>query len=292
MEQRIIKGIGGFYYVKTADGVLECKAKGIFRKRNISPVPGDFVRLEQEKDSCMIAEILPRKNLFVRPPVANVDLFFIVVSTVQPVPSTLVVDKLCAIAVDKGTRPVILVTKTDLHSADDFAHCYTHSTIPVFSVNAETEEGLDAVRALLPGTFSVFCGNSGVGKSTLLSALVPRLDLETGVISKKLGRGRHTTREVTLYEAYGGFVADTPGFASLEMERACFIPKENLQFAFPEMERYFGLCKFTGCSHTAEKGCAVRQARVDGLLDETRYASYVTMYEEAKLTADWQREGR
>ena len=288
-ENIIIKGIGGFYYVKTADGVLECRAKGIFRKRGISPVAGDFVTLEEEAGTHVIAEILPRKNVFVRPPVANVDNFFIVASTVQPVPSTLVIDKLTAIAVDKGAAPIILITKTDLEASHRLTACYAHSGIPLFNVSAESGEGMDAVRALLHNKLSVFCGNSGVGKSTLLSALVPNVTLETGTISKKLGRGRHTTREVTLYETCGGFVADTPGFASLEMEKACFIPKENLQYAFPDLERYFGQCKFTGCSHTVEKGCAVRAALEAGALDETRYASYVMLYDEAKETLDWQR---
>lgn len=289
MNNQIIKGIGGFYYVKTADGVVECKAKGIFRKRKITPVAGDYVTLEYEAGTAMIAEILPRRNVFVRPPIANVDLFFVVVSTVEPVPSTLVVDKLCAIATHKGAQPMILITKTDLKQAQDFISCYQNSGIPVYSVNAQTGEGLASIRALLPGKLSVFCGNSGVGKSTLLSALVDELELETGDISKKLGRGRHTTREVTLYEAFGGLVADTPGFASLEMERACSIPKEELQFAFPEIENLFGQCKFTGCSHRTEKGCAVRAAVENGELDETRYASYLALYRDADEIPDWQR---
>ncbi|MEG1381961.1 MAG: GTPase RsgA, partial [Ruthenibacterium sp.] len=145
----IIKGIGGFYYVKTADGVLECKAKGIFRKRKITPVAGDFVRLETEGGTHSIAEILPRKNVFVRPPIANVDQFFIVASTVQPVPSTLVIDKLTAIAVDKNTTPILLITKTDLHSGDWLSAAYAHSGIPIISVNVETGEGLAPVKAML-----------------------------------------------------------------------------------------------------------------------------------------------
>ena len=285
----IIKGIGGFYYVKTADGVCECKAKGIFRKRKITPVAGDIVRLEQEAGTFVIADILPRKNVFVRPPIANVDNFFVVVSTVQPVPSTLVVDKLTAIAVDKGAVPIIIMTKTDLCVADEFAAKYQHSGIPVLTVNAQTGEGVETLQSMLKDKISVFSGNSGVGKSTLLSAILPDTTLETGIISKKLGRGKHTTREVTLYEACGGLVADTPGFASLEMSSACFIPKENLEYAFPDIERYFGKCKFTGCSHTVEKGCAVRAALDAGELDATRYASYVALYDEAKETKDWQR---
>ncbi len=288
-QNYIIKGVGGFYYVKTADGVLECRAKGIFRKRGLTPVAGDNVRVETEGGSPVVAEILPRKNVFVRPPIANVDNFFIVVSTVQPSPSTLVTDKLSAIAVDKGAQPVLVLTKDDLHSADEFAALYEHSGIPVIRANAATGEGLDAIRARLDGSLSVFSGNSGVGKSTLLSALLPDVRLETGEISKKLGRGRHTTREVTLYEAHGGLVADTPGFASLDMASAGNIDKDDLQFAFPEIARLFGKCRFTGCAHIAESGCAVREALERGEIGETRYASYAELYNEAKERKQWQK---
>lgn len=289
LENYIIKGIGGFYYVHTSDGIVECKPKGIFRKRKITPVAGDHVCLERQADTWVISEILPRKNVFVRPPIANVDQFFVVVSTVQPVPSTLVIDKLTAIAVDHGAQPVLLITKTDLDGADELKKCYAHSQIPLLCVNAASGEGLDALREMLGGKLSVFCGNSGVGKSTLLSALLPDRVLETGEISRKLGRGRHTTREVQIYECCGGLVADTPGFASLDMERAASISKENLQFAFPDIARYFGECQFTGCSHLVEKGCAVRRALEQGELDQTRYDSYVALYQEAKQSESWQR---
>lgn len=284
MEQKpyIVKGIGGFYYVKTADGVVECKAKGIFRKRGITPVAGDYVAIQKEAGTWVITEILPRKNVFVRPPVANVDQFFIVASTVQPVPSTLVIDKLSAIAVDRDAQPILVITKGDLHGPDELEQCYRTAGFPVLCVNAASGQGLDDVRAMLAGKLSVFSGNSGVGKSTLLGALMPGLHLETGEISQKLGRGRHTTREVVLYEAYGGLVADTPGFASLDMARAAAIPKENLELAFPDIARLFGQCRFTGCSHLSETGCAVREAVQKGEISRTRYESYVAMYEQAK----------
>lgn len=287
-DNYIVKGVGGFYYVKTGGVVVECRARGIFRKRRITPVAGDAVRVETEGGAPVIAEILPRKNVFVRPPVANVDQMFLVASTVQPSPSTLVLDKLSAIAVDGGAQPVLIITKTDLGDAKVLADCYARSGLPVLRVNAKTGEGVEAVRARLQGKLSVFCGNSGVGKSTLLSALLPGQTLETGEISRKLGRGRHTTREVTLYETDGGLVADTPGFASLDMERAAYIPKENLQFAFPEIARHFGQCRFTGCSHTAETGCAVRAALNAGEIDPTRYESYVALYEQAKEIKEWE----
>lgn len=284
----IVKGIGGFYYVKTANGILECKAKGIFRKRKITPVAGDKVRVEQENGGNIIADILPRKNVFVRQPVANVDNFFIVVSTVEPVPSTLVIDKLAAIAADKEATPILLITKTDLQKEDELIQCYACSGLQVITVNPQTQEGFAQIKTLLADKLSVFSGNSGVGKSTLLGALLPELTLETGTISKKLGRGRHTTREVTLYEAFNGLVADTPGFASLDMERACFIAKENLQYAFPDIAQHIGKCKFTDCAHMSEKGCAVRAALEEGSLAQSRYDSYVTLYNEAKEVKDWQ----
>lgn len=278
----IVKGIGGFYYVKTADGIVECRAKGIFRRRGVTPVAGDRVRLEHEAGTAVIAEILPRKNVFVRPPVANVDQFFIVASTVQPVPSTLVIDKLSAIAVDRGAQPVLVITKGDLYGADTLAQCYSTAGFPVLCVNAATGEGLAPLRDMLAGKLSVFSGNSGVGKSTLLGALMPGCELETAEISQKLGRGRHTTREVVLYEAHGGLVADTPGFASLDMARAAAIPKENLELAFPDIARLFGQCRFTGCSHLSEVGCAVREAVHRGEIARTRYESYAALYERAK----------
>lgn len=286
----ITKGIGGFYYVKTDEGIVECKAKGIFRKRRITPVAGDEVRLEQEAGQWVIAEILPRKNVFVRPPIANLDVLFIVASTVQPVPSTLILDKLTAIAVDKGVQPVIVCTKADLASDEFLRSTYEPSPIPFVQVNHETGEGLDELKHWVEGRLCAFCGNSGVGKSTLLNALVPELSQQTGEISQKLGRGRHTTREVTIFEAFGGRIADTPGFASLEAGRAGFIPKENLEQVFPEFAPYLGQCQFTGCSHRSEKGCAVRAAVEAGELSPSRYASYCAMYDEVKDVKDWQRK--
>ena len=283
----ITKGIGGFYYVKTPDGIVECKARGIFRKRGITPVAGDNVTLSD--DGTMIDEILPRKNVFIRPPIANLDILFIVTSTTQPVPSTLVLDQLAAAAIYKDVQPVLVVTKSDLAAADMLRTAYTGSGIPLVQLNYETGEGLDEVKSYIEGHLCAFCGNSGVGKSTLLNTLLPQAERETSAISQKLGRGRHTTREVTIFEAFGGRIADTPGFASLEANRAGFIPKENLEHAFPEFGPYLGQCQFTGCSHRSEKGCAVRAALAEGRLSQTRYDSYCAMYEEVKDVKDWQR---
>lgn len=289
MNGYIVKGIGGFYYVKTPDGIVECKPRGIFRKQKITPVAGDEVTLETENGAAVIAQIAPRKNVFVRPPVANLDVLFLVASTTQPTPSTLVLDKLSAIAVDKGVQPVVVCTKSDLAEADFLANAYAKSTLPFIRIDYESGAGLDEVKQWIKSRLCAFCGNSGVGKSTLLNALLPDAARETSAISQKLGRGRHTTREVTIFEAYGGRIADTPGFASLEANRAGFIPKENLEHTFPEFGPYLGQCQFTGCSHRSEKGCAVRAALEEGKLSDTRYQSYLTMYEEASQLKEWER---
>ena len=203
MTGYITKGIGGFYYVKTSEGIVECKPRGIFRKQKLTPVAGDVVTLETENGAAVIASIAPRRNVFVRPPMANLDVLFLVASTTQPTPSTLVLDKLSAIAVDKGVQPVIVCTKGDLAEAEFLRSAYEKSTLPFIRIDHRTGEGLDEIRNWINGRLCAFCGNSGVGKSTLLNALLPDVERETAAISQKLGRGRHTTREVTIFEAFG-----------------------------------------------------------------------------------------
>ena len=289
MTGYITKGIGGFYYVKTSEGIVECKPRGIFRKQKITPVAGDVVTLETENGAAVIAAIAPRRNVFVRPPMANLDVLFLVASTTQPTPSTLVLDKLSAIAVDKGVQPVIVCTKGDLAEAEFLRSAYEKSTLPFIRIDYATGEGLDDIRHWINGRLCAFCGNSGVGKSTLLNTLAPALHRETGQISQKLGRGRHTTREVEIFEICGGRLADTPGFASLEAQKLCRIPKDDLQHTFPEFGPYFGQCRFTGCSHRSETGCAVREAVEAGTISKTRYASYLAMYEEASARKEWEK---
>ena len=289
MTGYITKGIGGFYYVKTSEGIVECKPRGIFRKQKITPVAGDVVTLETENGAAVIAGIAPRRNVFVRPPMANLDVLFLVASTTQPTPSTLVLDKLSAIAVDKGVQPVIVCTKCDLAEAEFLRSAYEKSTLPFIRIDYATGEGLDDIRHWINGRLCAFCGNSGVGKSTLLNTLAPALHRETGQISQKLGRGRHTTREVEIFEICGGRLADTPGFASLEAQKLCRIPKDDLQHTFPEFGPYFGQCRFTGCSHRSETGCAVREAVEAGTISKTRYASYLAMYEEASARKEWEK---
>ena len=287
MTPYITKGVGGFYYVRTETGMVECRARGIFRKRGLTPVAGDNVALSA--DNAAIEEILPRKNIFIRPPVANLDVLFIVASTTQPTPSTRILDELTAAAVYKDVQPVLVITKADLAAADQLMACYAHSGIPVVQLQYDTGEGLDLLRGYIVGHLCAFCGNSGVGKSTLLNALDPSLQRRTGAISQKLGRGRHTTREVEIFESCGGRIADTPGFASLEAQKLARIPKEELQHAFPEFAPYFGQCRFTGCSHRSETGCAVRAALQAGEISPSRYESYLAMYEEASQRKEWER---
>ena len=277
----IIKGIGGFYYVKTADGVLECKAKGIFRKRGITPLAGDNVTVDGEGEDLVISEISQRKNAFARPPVANVDNLFLIVSATDPRPNILVIDKLTAIAGKHGIMPVIVLTKTDIESAQDFNTVYTAAGFDVIDLRKNTRRGLREVKARCKDALSVFVGNSGVGKTTLLNELCPGLNLETAETSKKLGRGKHTTRAVELYDYEGGFLADTPGFSDVDFARDSSVEKQELAGLFPDFAPYINNCYFTGCSHTVEKGCAVLEALAEGRIQKSRHDSYTVIYNAA-----------
>ncbi len=296
IKGRIYKGVGGFYDVKTDNGeLIQCKPRGIFRNRGIKPLAGDLVVLQQEAGTMFISEILPRKNALVRPPIANVDRLFIVASTALPQPSLLVLDKLMAYAINSEVQPVLVVSKPDLANPDELVQAYKTSGIDVIVAAAQQQdaphhtEGLQAIRELLASKLSVFCGNTGVGKSTLLNAIAPQITREVGDVSQKLGRGRHTTREVEIFEVEGGLLADTPGFASFDLQQAArsgsgAILADNLQLCFPEIKQLIGCCKFSGCTHISEVGCAVREALQQGHIAKGRYASYVTLYQEAKQT--------
>jgi ribosome biogenesis GTPase len=287
----IIKGIGGFYYVETADGVYECKARGIFRKKHITPLVGDRVHISvNENAENTVDEILERKNYLVRPPLANIDILFILASIVEPAINTTVIDRLTAIAEYKQIEPVILLTKTDLCGAfEEYLNTYTLAGYRVIVCDSFTGEGLDEIKSLISGNICAFTGNSGVGKSTLLNALDDRLTLETGEISKKLGRGRHTTRHCELFSLAGGYVADTPGFSALDIERCERILKQDLPYCFREFAPYLENCRFmTSCSHINDKGCAVAQAVKDGKIAFSRHESYKIMYNEVKDINEWE----
>ncbi|MCI8497306.1 MAG: ribosome small subunit-dependent GTPase A [Clostridiales bacterium] len=289
LEGLILKGIGGFYYVEAAGSVYECRARGIFRKQRVTPLCGDRVTISiPETGMPMVDSIGERKNSLIRPPVANLDQLLIVASTCEPDPNQLVLDKLISIAVHKGIEPVVVVTKTDLKSPDSLLQIYRTSGIPVYPVSSETGEGIEAVKALLAGKISAFTGNSGVGKSSLLNRIDGCLGIETGNISHKLGRGRHTTREAQLYAVEGGYVADTPGFSSLELTQCERVMKDDLPGCFPEFEPFLGSCRFTSCAHTGEKGCAVKEAVERGEIHPARYQSYVELYEEVRDLREWQ----
>lgn len=292
IDGMIIKGIGGFYYVEAADAVFECKAKGIFRKEGITPLPGDRVTITLGENGAenTLSAIHVRKNQLKRPPVANIDRLFIVVSVCEPQPNTLVIDRLCAIAEHKDIEPVIVVTKTDLGDASGISGIYSSAGIKTVCVCGITGENTQVLKNELSGHISAFAGNSGVGKSTLLNSIDKRLGLQTAEISRKLGRGRHTTRYVELFKVEGGYVADTPGFSALDNDIVSgeFISKENLQFCFREFRPYIGKCRFSTCAHVSDIGCKVSEAVKRGEISESRHQSYVSLYNEAKEIKDWQ----
>ncbi len=281
----IIKGIGGFYYVKTADGIFECRAKGIFRKRGITPLAGDNVEIERDEESATVSEIYPRRNSFFRPPIANVDNLILVVSTVDPAPNLLVIDKLTALSEKQGVKPTLLLTKSDLERGDGFCDIYLNAGFSV--LRKDCCEDMQRLKGLLRQGLSVVVGNSGVGKSTLLNEILPDISLETGETSKKLGRGRHTTRAVELYEFGGGYVADTPGFSAVDFEGLGSVKKEELASLFPDLSEFTDGCYFTGCSHTVEKGCAVLRALSEGKIEKTRHESYKALYKELNEKNEW-----
>ncbi len=285
----IIKGIGGFYYVEAADTIYECKLRGIFRKNKLTPFVGDHVNISLDEDgTCTVEEILPRKNFLIRPPISNIDQLIIVVSVCDPVPSTLIIDKIIAAAEDKEIEPIVVISKTDLQGSEWLREIYEKTGIPFYTISSATGEGISAVQALLNGKITAFTGNSGVGKSSLLNCIDERFHLQTGETSQKLGRGRHTTRQIELLKMGNGtYVADTPGFSSISIERYDVIKKENLQYCFREFIPYLTRCKFASCSHTCEKGCAVIEAVENGLISKSRHASYITMYNELKDLKEW-----
>lgn len=287
----IVRLLGGFYYVETDNEMVECKARGIFRKKGLSPMVGDRVRINIPKEGyASIEEIFPRKNKIIRPAIANIDKLVIVSSVCEPEPNLFIIDKMTATAISKGIEPVIVFSKTDLEQADKYHKIYENSKITTISFSTETGEGAEDVRNLLKDSVVAFTGNSGVGKSSLLNYLFPQLNIETGNISKKLGRGRHTTRSIELYKTDGGYVADTPGFSTVDLERYELIDKEELAECFPEFEEYLNTCQFTSCAHVCEKGCTILQAVKDGKINKSRHNSYVEMYNEVKDIKEWQKK--
>ncbi len=278
--------------MEAADRVYECRARGIFRKSGITPLAGDMAAISAEPDGTgMVEEILPRRNFLRRPPVANLDQLMIIVSSCEPSPNLLNTDRIVAAALEKEIEPVLVFSKTDLAAVTPLEKIYSSAGIRWFSVSCKTGQGVEKVKRLLPGKTTVFTGNSGVGKSTLLNSMFHSLHLQTGEISRKLGRGRHTTRKVQLLKLKeGGYVADTPGFSSITLEKSDRARKENLPFCFPEFAPYLGECQFSSCSHTGEKGCAILQAVRDGKISQSRYKNYVMMYREMDGIKEWNKK--
>lgn len=287
----IIKAISGFYYVEVADKIYECKARGAFRRDKSAPLVGDLVTISlSQKGYPVIDKIHPRKNFLVRPPMANIDNIVIVCSTVSPSPNYTVIDKMISTAVYNDMEPVIVISKSDICPGDELFDIYQKTVIRTIIYSAVTGEGIDEIYSILPNKITAFIGNSGVGKSTLLNKLFPDFNLKTGEISEKLGRGRHTTRTVELFKTMDGYVCDTPGFSTVQLERFNIIDKDSLQYTFPEFQNYIGNCKFTSCSHTCEKGCAVIEGVKQGEIPVSRHNSYVEMYNEIKDIKEWERK--
>lgn len=286
----LLKAIAGFYYIEAGGSVYECKARGIFRKNHESPTVGDILDFEVlDGQTGVVSKILPRKNLLVRPPIANLDQIFIVSSHNTPAPNALLIDRLTAIAINNDIEPIIIFNKSDLGQMDEWRALYARSGFKCVVSSGLDGSGCDEIMKMLEGKVSAFTGNSGVGKSSLLNRMFPSLGLETGEVSNKLGRGRHTTRHVELYPVCGGYVADTPGFSSLDIERTMPLKKEELPFVFPDFTDFLGECKFTSCTHTVEKGCAILEAMQNGYIEKTRVESYKIIYNEIKDIKEWEK---
>ena len=288
MEGLIIKALSGFYYVETEEGIIECKARGRFRNSGTSPLVGDRVEVIIEGNKGVVDNISQRRNFLNRPPVANIDKLFIVSSAVTPSPNCLLIDRLTALAEFKNITPIIVFNKNDEGDVSEFIDKYSKVGYKTIQCSAKTGSGCDEIKALLADSVSAFTGNSGVGKSSILNLLFPELTLSTGEVSEKLGRGRHTTRHTELFKhKYNGYVADTPGFSSLEADISSLNFKEDLINCFPEFSDYEGLCRFSDCKHIGENGCAVRKAADEGKIEATRLESYITIYDELKDLKHW-----
>ena len=286
---RIVRSISGFYDVVLPTGTVTCQARGILRKEGMTPLTGDMVRVTVQRGKGMIQQVLPRRNSFIRPAVANVDALLIFAANVNPVTEPFLIDRVTAIAGNKGVESILCVNKTDLDEAEELCGIYSRAGFRVIATSAQTGAGIGELRRALQGKLTAFTGNSGVGKSSILNRLCPELRLPTGEVSEKLGRGRHTTRHVELFTLDPEtFVMDTPGFSSFDTDQMDVILKENLQYAFPDFGPWLGRCQFHDCSHRREPGCAVRQAAENREIEQSRYDSYLRLYEKAAQYKEWE----
>lgn len=294
-EGKIVKALSGFYYVCDSenDKIIETRARGIFRKAENSPLVGDRVIYSPtENGKGVVDEILPRKNALVRPAVANIDRLFVVAAVSSPSPNTSVIDKMIMNAENNAIEPIVVFNKCDLGDARALQEVYARAGFISLCVSAAENDGIDQIAALIRGNTCAFAGNTGVGKSSIINRIAPELSLSTGEISEKLGRGRHTTRHIELFSAAGGYIADTPGFSSFDMDKCGFIRKENVRFCFREFEKYEGKCRFASCAHIKEAGCAVIAAVERGEIAQSRFDSYKRFYEESAAVPDWQIDKR
>ena len=284
-----MRSLSGFYEVQTPKGLITCRGRGSLRKGGESPLTGDMVEISVEHGKGMVEKILPRRNRFIRPAVANVDALVVFAANVNPVTEPYLIDRVAAIAGDQDVQVIVCVNKCDLDPATDLVRIYRNAGFPVIQASAETGEGVEQLRQLLQGKLTTFTGNTGVGKSSMLNRLCPELGLATGEVSEKLGRGRHTTRHVELFRlGEDTYVADTPGFSSFDTDQMDVLLKENLQYAFPDFAPYLGQCQFHDCSHRAEPGCKVREAVEAGEIEKTRYDSYLRLYEKSSQIKLWE----
>ena len=286
---RIVRSLSGFYDVRTADGTVTCRARGVLRKQGCTPLTGDLVEITVEHGKGMVERVLPRKCSFIRPAVANIDALVVFAANVNPVTEPFLIDRVAAIAGSQGVPVYLCVNKCDLDPAVDLVKIYESAGFSVIRTSAETGEGVEELCDLIRGKVTAFTGNSGVGKSSILNRLCPELELPTGEVSEKLGRGRHTTRHVELYDLGDDtFVADTPGFSSFDTDQMDVILKEDLQYSFPDFGPYIGKCRFDDCSHRKEPDCAVRAALEEGAIQPTRYDSYLKLYEKMSQIKLWE----
>ena len=283
-----MRSLSGFYDVQTDVGIITCRGRGALRK-GTPPLTGDLVEISVDGGKGMVEKILPRKNSFIRPAVANIDALVVFAANVNPVTEPFLIDRVAAIAGDQEVPVILCVNKCDLDPAVDLNRIYKNAGFTVICASAETGEGVEQLRDLIQGKLTAFTGNSGVGKSSMLNRLCPELALPTGEVSEKLGRGRHTTRHVELYKlGEDTLVADTPGFSSFDTDQMEVILKENLQYAFPDFGEFIGCCQFHDCSHRKEPGCAVTAAVAAGKIEPTRYDSYLRLYEKASQIKQWE----
>ncbi len=288
-QGRILRSLSGFYDVATENGIVTCKARGILRKQRVTPLTGDLAQITVSGGKGMVEAILPRKNCFVRPAVANVDALVIFAANVNPVTEPFLIDRVAAIALSQGVEVILCINKEDLDPAETLTGIYTRAGFPVIRTSAVTGEGIPELRSRIRGRITAFTGNSGVGKSSILNRLSPGLGLPTGEVSEKLGRGRHTTRHVELYDlGEDTFAADTPGFSSFDTDQMEWILTDDLPRAFPDFDGCLGHCQFRDCTHRKEPGCAVRKAVTAGKIEKTRYESYLRLFEQASSHKEWE----